>query len=246
MRNVYIFDIDGTLTPSRDYMDPSFKKWFKQWLKKGDKEVYLATGSDYAKSQEQLGNDILESVKAVFCCAGNAIHVKGVLKYQSQWTLKDQQIQWLNEQLFKSLYTGKTGRHIENRIGLVNFSIVGRAADKEQRAKYIEYDKKNKERIKIAESFNTKFKDFAIAQVAGETGIDIMEPGKDKGQIAQYFVEPNIHVYFFGDQMDIGGNDFPLALSLKENYINMKQSKATTVKVKGWKDTWSYLQKMES
>lgn len=246
MKNVYIFDIDGTLTPSRDYMDNTFKRWFKEWIGRGGKEVYFATGSDYAKSQEQLGTDLLNLANAVFCCAGNAIYVKGDLKYQNKWSLKEPQIQWLNEQLFKSLYTGKTGRHIENRIGLVNFSIVGRAADKQQRAKYIEYDKKTGERKKIAEMFNAKFKDQSIAQVAGETGIDIMQPGADKGQIAKYFIEPFTHVYFFGDQMEAGGNDFPLATALKENYIHMKQSKATTVKVKSWKDTWNFLQKMES
>ncbi len=246
MKNVYIFDVDGTLTPSRDSMDPTFKKWFKSWLKKGSKEVYFATGSDYPKTQEQVGNDLLDSVQAVFCCAGNAIYHKGQLKYSSKWTLKEPMVQWLNEQLYFSLFTGKTERHIENRIGLVNFSVVGRAANKEQRAKYVEYDKKTGERKKIAKLFNEKFGSQAIAQVAGETGIDIMEPAKDKSQIAKYFAEPFVHVYFFGDQMEIGGNDFPLALALKENYIHMKQSKATTVKVKSWKETWNYLQKMEN
>jgi phosphomannomutase len=246
MKQVFIFDVDGTLTPSRETMDPQFRKWFKNWIKRGGKEVYFASGSDYVKTQEQLGNDILDMANAVFSCAGNAIYTKGVLKYQSKWTLKDPQIQWLNEQLFKSLFTGKSGRHIENRIGLVNFSVVGRAADKEMRKKYIEFDKRTGERRKLAEEFNKKFGDVAVAQVAGETGIDLMEPGKDKGQIAQYFVEPSVHVHFFGDQMEFGGNDFPLGIALKENYIHMKQSKATTVKVKSWKDTWNYLKKLEN
>jgi phosphomannomutase len=246
MKKVYIFDVDGTLTSSREQIDPLFRNWFKDWMKRGSKEVYFASGSDYVKTQEQLGNDILNQANAVFSCAGNAIYNKGILKYQSKWTLKDPQIQWLNEQLFKSLFVGKAGRHIENRIGLVNFSIVGRNADKEQRKKYIEFDLQHKERKRIAEAFNEKFKDIAVAQVAGETGIDIMEPGKDKGQIASYFAEPFVHVYFFGDQMEYGGNDFPLGIALKEAYIHMKQSKATTVKVKDWKDTWNYLQKMEN
>ncbi len=244
MKTVYIFDVDGTLTPSRDFIDPQFKRWFLQWMK--GKDVYLATGSDYEKTQEQIGNDILNKVQAVFCCAGNAIYKQGKLMYQSKWTLKEPMTQWLNEQLFFSLFTGKAGRHIENRIGLVNFSIVGRAADKEQRAKYVEYDRRTGDRKKIAKAFNEKFGSVAVAQVAGETGIDIMEPGKDKRQIAKYFIEPFIHVYFFGDSMDDGGNDFPLATALKENYIDMKQSKATCVKVRSWKDTFNYLQKMES
>lgn len=243
MKHVYIFDVDGTLTPSRDTMDPQFKKWMKEWIKKGGKEVYLATGSDYTKTQEQVGNDLLDMVNAVFCCAGNAIYRKGELKYSSKWQLKEPMVQWLNEQLFFSMFTGKAGVHIENRLGLVNFSVVGRAADKEQRSKYVEFDKRVGERKRIAKEFNNKFGRMAVAQVAGETGIDIMEPGKDKGQIAKYFVEPYVHVHFFGDQMELGGNDFPLGVALRENYIQLKQSKATTVKVRDWKDTWNYLQK---
>ena len=181
MKNVFIFDVDGTLTDSRSPMDTAFRKWFKDWLKRGSKEVYLASGSDYVKTQEQVNNDILNSVDAVFSCAGNAIYVKGQLKYKSEWTLKEPQISWLNEQLFKSLFTGKVGRHIEIRTGLVNFSVVGRAADKDQRAKYVEFDKKNNERKRIADLFNKKFEGIAVAQVAGETGIDLMEPKKDKG-----------------------------------------------------------------
>lgn len=246
MKNVFIFDVDGTLTDSRSPMDTAFRKWFKDWLKRGSKEVYLASGSDYVKTQEQVNNDILNSVDAVFSCAGNAIYVKGQLKYKSEWTLKEPQISWLNEQLFKSLFTGKVGRHIEIRTGLVNFSVVGRAADKDQRAKYVEFDKKNNERKRIADLFNKKFEGIAVAQVAGETGIDLMEPKKDKGQIAQYFVEPGTNVYFFGDQMKSGGNDYPLGEALKRNYIDSSKGRSTVIEVRGWKDTWNYLQKMEN
>lgn len=246
MKKTFIFDIDGTLTPSRDQMDPLFKIWFKDWLKRGKKEVYFASGSDYPKTQEQVGNDILDQVDAVFSCAGNAIYNRGILKYQSNWTLKDTQIQWLNEQLFKSLFVGKAGRHIENRIGLVNFSIVGRNADKEQRKKYVDFDRQVNERHRIAREFNELFIGVAVAQVAGETGIDIMEPGKDKGQIAQYFIEDGTKVHFFGDQTKPGGNDYPLVEALKANHIYMKQLAPAIIEVKSWKDTWKYLHKMEN
>ena len=66
MKNVFIFDVDGTLTDSRSPMDTAFRKWFKDWLKRGSKEVYLASGSDYVKTQEQVNNDILNRVDAVF------------------------------------------------------------------------------------------------------------------------------------------------------------------------------------
>ena len=245
MKNVFIFDVDGTLTPSRDAIDPFFFGWFLDWTRRGKKEVYLATGSDYIKSQEQLGNAILNSVSAVFSCAGNAIYSKGQLKYENNWKLTSEQYQWLNEQLFFSSFPLKTGRHIENRIGLVNFSVVGRNADKDQRQKYVEFDKRTGERRKIAASFNLKFGSTAVAQVAGETGIDIVQPGHDKGQIAKYFNEPDVHVYFFGDQIVPGGNDYPLAEELRKQF-NSGHSKFTKVKVNGWRDTWNFLKTMEN
>ena len=41
---IYIFDIDGTLTPSRNPMDIKFKEWFTHWSK--NKRVWMVTGSD--------------------------------------------------------------------------------------------------------------------------------------------------------------------------------------------------------
>ena len=40
----YVFDVDGTLTPSRLPIDPNFKIFFFNWIK--DKSVYLITCSD--------------------------------------------------------------------------------------------------------------------------------------------------------------------------------------------------------
>ena len=44
----YIFDIDGTLTPSRLKIDPEFEQFFLEWMK--DKKVYFVTGSDKDKT----------------------------------------------------------------------------------------------------------------------------------------------------------------------------------------------------
>ena len=34
MRKIYIFDVDGTLTPSRQKMTDEFKKFFDEWSKR--------------------------------------------------------------------------------------------------------------------------------------------------------------------------------------------------------------------
>ena len=44
---IYIFDIDGTLTPSRNPIDKEFKKQFINFCKYN--KVWLVTGSDKDK-----------------------------------------------------------------------------------------------------------------------------------------------------------------------------------------------------
>lgn len=240
MNYVYVFDVDGTLTESRGHIDLSFKKWLKAWMR--NHNTFLVTGSDYEKTVEQVGSDVCLLADAVFNCSGNSIVQKGKKIYSSKWSLNDQQITWLNDTLQRSMFTNKTGRHIEKRDGLVNFSIVGRNADAVERKHYSEYDRRTKERQKIADAFNREFADLgAVAIVAGDTGIDITQAGHDKRQIISYFLRPDIHVSFFGDSMHIGGNDYPLAEALRERKPN--HHKIYTVK--GWKDTWKYLRNLE-
>ena len=52
MRKIYIFDVDGTLTPSRLMMTEKFTKFFDKWSNKN--KYYLVTGSDLDKTKEQL------------------------------------------------------------------------------------------------------------------------------------------------------------------------------------------------
>ena len=67
----YIFDIDGTLTPSRLPINKEFRVFFLNWLK--NKKVYLVTGSDKDKTIEQIGFEIWSSVKRVYQSCGNQI-----------------------------------------------------------------------------------------------------------------------------------------------------------------------------
>ena len=66
--NKYIFDVDGTLTPSRKQIDHSFWSFFLKFCCSND--VYLVTGSDREKTVEQLGLDICYRSKRVYNCSG--------------------------------------------------------------------------------------------------------------------------------------------------------------------------------
>ena len=52
MDKIFIFDVDGTLTPSRLPMTEEFKNFFQMWCVFN--KFYLVTGSDLPKLQEQM------------------------------------------------------------------------------------------------------------------------------------------------------------------------------------------------
>ena len=63
----YIFDVDGTLTLSRQVIDSSFEAFMIVFCCKHD--VYLVTGSDRQKTVDQLGLDICYRAKRVYNCS---------------------------------------------------------------------------------------------------------------------------------------------------------------------------------
>lgn len=230
----FIFDVDGTLTPSRGKINYDFEKYFKQFISKYP--VALVTGSDLEKTVEQLGSDILKSVKYSFNCSGNAIYQNDSLIYKSDWKLPKDLENYLYEVLSNTKYKFRYGRHIENRIGMVNFSVVGREAVGAQRKHYYEWDVKRKEREALCEYINKTWNNVQ-AVVGGETGIDIFERGCDKSQILKYIDDKDIR--FFGDRMDTVGNDWPLGKQILEKGLGK------IYHVKDWKDTWVRLKFLE-
>ena len=60
MKATYVFDVDGTLTPSRQLITDEFRDFFMQFALHHD--VYLVSGSDYVKTVEQLGEVIVNDL----------------------------------------------------------------------------------------------------------------------------------------------------------------------------------------
>ena len=111
-----------------------------------------------------------------------------------------------------SNYSVKAGNHIEERVGLLNISVVGRNCTQKQREEYYEWDKINKEREFICQAINKMFPELE-ASAGGQISVDIHKFGKNKSQIRRK-IEGDI--WFFGDKTMEGGNDYPIANVLKE------------------------------
>ena len=225
----FIFDVDGTLTDSRQQIDLSFEVFMIKFCCKND--VYLVTGSDRQKTIDQLGLDICYRAKRVYNCSGSDVYEKSNNVYRSDWQPYGKLINFLSDELDFSTFQHKTGNHIEHRPGGINFSILGRGENSmEHRKEYVKWDINTTERILMADRIRSEFPDLNI-QIGGETGLDISD--SDKSQILTDF-NPEDEIHFFGDMMLEGQNDYPLAKAVQE-------CGGYTHHVKNWKDTQTQL-----
>ena len=124
MKAIYLFDVDGTLTPAKSRMNKAFAKEFQEWQE--DKLVYIVSGGSFPRIIEQLGSKIVENVQGVFACMGNAYYKRR--EQEREWTLVyENKFKVLSRKVFfkdltdvinRSSYHTKTGRHYEERTGM--------------------------------------------------------------------------------------------------------------------------------
>ena len=225
----FIFDVDGTLTDSRQQIDLSFEVYMIKFCCKYD--VYLVTGSDRAKTVEQVGLDIYNRSKRVYNCSGADVYEKDHNVYKSDWKPSRKLINFLSDELDFSTFPHKTGNHIEHRPGGINFSILGRGEDSMRyRKEYVKWDINTTERILMSDRIKSEFTDLNI-QIGGQTGLDISD--SDKSQILRDFNSDD-ELVFFGDMMKEGQNDYPLAQAIDK-------LGGTNYSVNGWQDTYRKL-----
>ena len=235
---IYIFDVDGTLTPHRARVEPEFETFFRQFV--ADQNVYLISGSDIAKIKEQLPEDILNTCRGVFGCSGAEFWQQGKLQYQKDHVFPDEMLESFQAYIDSSPYHERYGNHIEMRIGMVNISVVGRDATTAQRKHYSEWDMIAQERKQFVEQFNNIDHPYE-ASAGGQISIDIVPKGYNKSMAMNEILkrETDGALMFFGDRMADGGNDKPLADALKN-----AGPPHGSFPVKTYLDTWEELKKV--
>ncbi len=237
MSKVFIFDVDGTLTGPRRVIPEDFARFFSCVLKSAP--VFLISGSDYQKLTEQLPEWILKNCEGVYCCSGNELWQNGELVNQKQASFPEELIALADDLISKSEFWIRTGAHVEHRTGALNVSVVGRNANRTERALYAEYDEASNERQYLISEIQAAFPDFE-AHAGGQISIDISPRGWNKAQIYSEVthMHPACEVTFFGDNIGKGGNDLPLARAVlhggRNNMVHDVQDHF---------ETWEILQK---
>lgn len=234
---VFLFDVDGTLTPARQTIDPEFEKWFLNFCE--NNPVFLVSGSDRPKTIEQIGQKIYDACMGVYQCNGNEHWYRNRRIKSSDWKPSYEFNHYLINIANRSPYPFKTDEHIELRTGMLNFSTVGRAANQQQRKAYYEWDNKHQERKNIAAEINRKYPDLH-ASIGGHISIDIYPRGADKSQVSNELQKVYDEIIFFGDKTEYGGNDYPIALAIELGNIGTCHS------VTSWEHTWELLRGYEN
>ena len=223
---IFLFDVDGTLTPAREAIDPKFKDFFYDWViqrqRDGD-EVYFVTGSDKDKTIQQIGEKIWLQVNGSYQNCANQLYSKGELIKESEWKMYSRLHLDLMIMIERSPYYGKAENNIEERVGMVNVSTVGRSADALLRKAYYIWDKTTEERKKIVDYLSIKHPRLEFS-IGGEISIDIYPKGKDKSQAIEDLKGDTI---YFGDSCDIGGNDYSISRTCSSfhHVTNWKETK---------------------
>jgi phosphomannomutase len=218
MTSIFLFDVDGTLTLPRTRMSIEFAEMFDLLV---DRElVYLVSGSDIEKLREQVPASILKRCAGIFASSANEFWIGDKLQYENTYEPSTMIMKFLNDSLSHSKYEIRTGKHIERRPGMLNFSVVGRNATNKQRTEYNEWDEEHNERATLAANLMEEHPELDV-KVGGEISIDIYPVGLDKSQAVHYLREEygKCQIVFFGDRTDESGNDYSVAVEMTQGDI---------------------------
>ena len=243
MKKIYIFDMDGTLTPSRREMTTDFEEFFSMWA--NTHTFFLVSGSNLEKIKEQVPQYILDLSEGVFTCGGNQLWLNGELSYNHEFKPSDDLLSFLKEQLEKSKYPLRAGNHIEDRGSMLNFSVIGRDCSLEERLDYFQYDVKTQERAIIANEIINRWANID-AVIGGQISIDITPKGMNKSQVlneVKKFYADEEYI-FIGDRTMEGGNDYPLAKIMHDTENCSVYQAGQPSAEDGYKDTQRILEEL--
>lgn len=233
--NIFLFDVDGTLTHPRQAIAADFEKFFEHFCRTNI--VFLISGSDMVKIEEQIPQNIIRECYGVFSCSGAEYYQKALKVYSKEHTFPSELINLCKEFVEQSAFPIRTQNHLEFRPGMLNVSAIGRAATNKQRKQYFEWDKSTMERKRFADKLNSLELGYEVS-CGGEISLDIVPKGWNKSVAKKIVLEqlPDGKLKFFGDRILEGGNDLPLAIELDDG-----TGLHTSYPVDGYWDTWKIL-----
>jgi phosphomannomutase len=218
MKNLFIFDLDGTLAESKASVDTEMAGLLRKLLSIA--KVAVISGGGWPQFEEQvLGrlphNAQLENLSLLPTC-GTKFY-----RYSRDWTKIYSEDFTVAEKakIIASLNTAITesgvkvdrlwGETVEDRGSQITYSALGQQAPLDAK-KVWDPDYAKRKRIKALA--DTLIPEFSI-RMGGATSIDVTKPGIDKAygiaKLRDVLSIPIKEMMFVGDAIFPGGNDYP-------------------------------------
>ena len=228
MRNIFLFDMDGTLTRARseapDYMSANLFR-----LKRHGR-IGIVTGSDLSYVLQQCSS--LWDFKGCNRSSFILLPCNGTQMYEwvdSKWvnTHSANMRDHIGEPSFnrlmrvltrcQNLYLDithirkdlpLTGNFISYRKSLINWCPIGRNASDKDREIFVNFDKESEIRFRLLSALKYQIEQIDLkitCSLGGNTSIDVYPDGWDKTYALRHF--NNLDCWFVGDRCTGDGND---------------------------------------
>ena len=218
MKKLIVFDLDGTLAPSKSSLAQETAGLLRDLL--AIIRVAVISGGAWTQFEKQLLTDLpqgslLANLSLLPTCGTKFFQFKGKWEelYSEDLTVEQKKkiIDSLNKAAAEAGYHAETvwGKVIEDRGSQVTYSALGQLAPLAEKEKW---DADFTKRKKITAILETLIPEFSI-RMGGATSIDVTKPGIDKaygiGKLRDTLDLSLREMVYIGDALFPGGNDYP-------------------------------------
>ena len=218
MKQLIIFDLDGTLAESKLSIDAEMATILTRLLE--IVKVAVISGGAWPQFEKQVLHNLphderLKNLSILPTCGTKFYRYDGVWKelYSEDFSVDEKGgiVSGLNKAIDQSGFRAEKrwGDLIEDRGSQITFSALGQEAPLDEKKKW---DPKFKKREKIKAILQSLIPEFSI-QLGGSTSIDVTKPGIDKAygikKLHETFGLALLDMIFIGDALFPGGNDYP-------------------------------------
>ena len=218
MKKLIVFDLDGTLAPSKSSLDPQTAGLLRDLL--DIIKVAVISGGAWAQFEMQLLTDLrkdslLTNLSLLPTCGTKFFQYNGTWAELYSEDLTAAEKRKIRDSLDRAAgeagYRAKKvlGDVIEDRGSQVTYSALGQQAPLAEKE---EWDPDFAKRKKITAILETLIPEFSI-RIGGATSIDVTKPGIDKaygiGKLRDTLHLSFKEMIYIGDALFPGGNDYP-------------------------------------
>jgi len=218
VKNLIVFDLDGTLAESKSPLDAEMSTLLGRLL--GVVKVAVISGGNWPQFDKQLLSNLphdesLKNLLILPTCGTKFYRYDGAWRklYSEDFTTQEKEkiIDSLNTALGLAGFKVEKvwGEVIEDRGSQITFSALGQQAPLNEKDKW---DPEYAKRKRIKAILEPLIPEFSV-HMGGTTSIDVTKPGIDKAygikKLRDVLGIPIEEMLFIGDALFPGGNDYP-------------------------------------